>query len=75
MIRRFDFDRAADCAIADLSCAVVRIVDKFVVMLTVGLAMLSALPPDWVENRTSAWVQVCAMGFGLLSIGVYICVR
>jgi len=50
-------------------------VDKFVVMLTVGLAMLSALPPDWVENRKSAWVQVCAMGFGLLSIGVYICVR
>ena len=49
--------------------------DRFVVMLMVGLAMLSALPPDWEHHQRSTWVQVSAMGLGLLLIGVYICSR
>ena len=49
--------------------------DRFVVMLVVGLAMLSALPPDWEQNRRSAWVQVSAMGLGLFLISLYVYLR
>jgi len=49
--------------------------DRFIVMLMVGLAMLSAFEPDWEDNRQSAWVQVSAMAGGLLLIGIYACFR
>jgi hypothetical protein len=49
--------------------------DRFIVMLMVGLAVLSAFEPPWEANRPSAWLQVSAMAGGLFLIGLYACFR
>ena len=49
--------------------------DGFALTIGIALAVLSTLNPDWKEDERSGWVQVGAMTFGLVMLGVYMLVR
>lgn len=49
--------------------------DGFVLTMVLALTALSVVPPDWEKNQAAAWVQACAMAFGLVLLGVYMILR
>ena len=49
--------------------------DGFALTLVLALAALSCVPPDWDKNGKSALLQVLAMAFGLVLLGLYMILR
>jgi hypothetical protein len=49
--------------------------DGFALTLVLALTALSCVPPDWEKDEKSAWVQIYALGFGLVLLGAYMLLR